>query len=149
MKGTRSDPLYVHATALVIGDVGLLISGRSRAGKSHLAEALIALGIAHGLPSALVGDDSVGLVAEEGHILALPHPAIAGLIERRGTGILPVPHQPEAQLLLEIALDPAGPAEPARNTVERLPGLFLNRITTGEQPQAQSLFPLVVPALTP
>ncbi len=149
MKGTRDDPLYVHATAVAIGDVGLLISGRSRAGKSHLAEALIALGIAHGLSSALVGDDRVGLVAEEGHILALPHPAIAGLIERRGTGILPVPHQPEAQLLLEIALDPAGPAEPARNTVERLPGLFLNRITTREQPQAQRLFPLVVPALTP
>jgi len=33
--------------------------------------------------------------------------------------------------------------------VERLPGLFLNRITTGEQPQAQRLFPLVVAALTP
>ena len=149
MKGTRGDPLYVHATAIAIGSAGFLISGRSKAGKSHLAEALVALALAEGYRSALVGDDRVGLVAEGGHIQVLPHPAIAGLIERRGTGIVPVAHRAEAQLVLEIALAPEGPTEPGCDTVERLPGLFLRRITTGEQPEAESLFPLVVATLTP
>lgn len=149
MKGTRGDPLYVHATALAIGQAGFLISGRSKAGKSHLAEALIALARTDGYRGLLVGDDRVGLVAEGGFIHVLPHPAIAGLIERRGTGIVTVAHQAEAQLLLEIALEPGGPVEPARDSVERLPGLFLRRFTIGEQPEAHVLFPLVVAALTP
>lgn len=149
MKGTRGDPLYVHATALAIGNAGMLISGRSKAGKSHLAEALIALARTDGHHSLLVGDDRVGLVAEGGRIHVLPHPAIAGLIERRGTGIFPVAHLAEAPVLLEIALQPGGPVQPARDRVERLPGLFLRRFTTGEQPAAHVLFPLVVAALTP
>ncbi len=149
MKGSRGDPLYVHATAIAIGAAGILISGRSRAGKSHLAEALLALAKADGLEALLVGDDRVGLMAEAGGIVAMPHPAIAGMIERRGTGILAVPHRAEARLALEIALDATGPMEPDADRAERLPGLFLLRLTTGEQPDARLLFPLVVAALSP
>ncbi|MCU0820494.1 MAG: aldolase [Beijerinckiaceae bacterium] len=149
MKGTRANPLYVHATVIALGAAGILISGRSKAGKSHLAEALLALAEAEGLDALLVGDDRVGLLAEGGGILAMPHPAIAGLIERRGTGILAVSHRAEARLLLEIALEADGPADPEADRVERLPGLFILRFTTGEQPVAKRLFPLVVAALTP
>lgn len=149
MKGTRADPLYVHATVFAIGEAGILISGRSRAGKSRLAERLIALATADGFASLLVGDDRVGLIAEGGHLLALPHPAIAGLIERRGTGILAVPHRAEVRLALEIALAPAGAATPMAGTAEPLPGFFIPRFTIGEQPEAKLLFPLVVAALTP
>ncbi len=99
----------------------MLISGRSKAGKSHLAEALVALANAKGLETLLVGDDRIGLVAEDGQILAMPHPAIAGLIERRGMGIFAVPHRQEAMLALEIALEADGPPEPAVDRVERLP----------------------------
>ncbi len=149
MKGTCGDPLYVHATAIAIGAGGILISGRSKAGKSHLAEALLALARAEGLEALLVGDDRVGLISEAGGIVAMPHPAIAGLIERRGTGILTVPHRAEVRLALEIVLEANGPAEPAVDRAQRLPGLFLLRLTTGEQPDARLLFPLVVAALSP
>lgn len=149
MKGTRGDPLYVHATAIAFGHAGILISGRSKAGKSHLAEALLALAEAEGLQALLVGDDRVGLIAEAGGIIAMPHPAIAGLIERRGTGILAMPHQAEVRLALEIVLDADGPANPEADRTQRLPGLLLLRLTTGEQPDARLLFPLVVAALTP
>lgn len=149
MKGKRGDPLYVHATAIAIGHAGILISGRSKAGKSHLAEALLALAIADGQEALLVGDDRVGLIAEGGSIVALPHPILAGLIERRGTGILAVPHRGEVRLALEIALERDGPVEPAGDRVERLPGHFILRFTTGEQPRGDQLFPLVVAALTP
>ncbi len=128
---------------------GILISGRSKAGKSHLAEALLALARAEGLEALLVGDDRVGLISEAGGIVAMPHPAIAGLIERRGTGILTVPHRAEVRLALEIVLEANGPAEPAVDRAQRLPGLFLLRLTTGEQPDARLLFPLVVAALSP
>lgn len=149
MKGTRGDPLYVHATAIAIGAAGILISGRSKSGKSHLAEALLALARAHGLEAFLVGDDRIGLIAEASGLVAMPHPAIAGLIERRGTGIFVVPHRAEVRVALEIALDANGPAEPETDRAQRLPGFFLLRLTTGEQPDARLLFPLVVAALTP
>jgi HPr kinase/phosphorylase len=149
MKGTRADPLYVHATVIAIGEAGILISGRSKAGKSHLAEGLMALATADGFASLLVGDDRVGLIAEGGHVLALPHPAIAGLMERRGTGILSVPYRAEVRLVLAIALAPGGEADPMADKAEPLPGLFVPRFTTGERPQMKRLFPLVVAALTP
>ncbi len=97
-EGTCGDPLYVHATAIAIGAGGILISGRSKAGKSHLAEALLALARAEGLEALLVGDDRVGLISEAGGIVAMPHPAIAGLIERRGRAFSPFRIAPKCAL---------------------------------------------------
>jgi serine kinase of HPr protein (carbohydrate metabolism regulator) len=137
-------PLYIHASAIALDDAAILISGASKAGKSTLAEALIALAQASGHRAALIGDDRVGLVEEAGALLVRPHPAIAGLIERRGVGIAHVPFQPQAVARLEIALTaPLGEA-PAWSRIERVPGLSLPLLVVQPRPQAEALWPLVL-----
>jgi HPr kinase/phosphorylase len=138
-------PVYVHATAIVIDGHGILISGCSKAGKSTLAEALIAAARADGLEALLIGDDRVGLRLEEQRLLVSPHPAIAGLIERRGTGIVAVPHQGQAQVSFEIAL--SGEGEPQTVRVERLPGAFIPALVIPPRTEASALLPLVLAAL--
>ena len=85
-------PFAIHATAVAIGDRGLVIRGASKAGKSTLALRLIAATTPE-LPIMLVGDDRV-LVSRRGHdTIVAPHPRIAGLIEQRGAGILTMPYR--------------------------------------------------------
>jgi hypothetical protein len=88
----------VHATAVAIGDKALLIRGASKAGKSTLALALIGASTA-GLPILLVGDDRVLLSWRGDDLVVAPHPRIAGLIEKRGQGILAMPFRTEVPLL--------------------------------------------------
>lgn len=138
-------PLYIHATAIAISGQGVLISGRSKAGKSTLAEHLIAEARARGLAAMLIGDDRIGLEVKDGRIMLTPHPAIAGLIERRGTGILAVPHCAEAPAAFEIALSSEGEPRPSR--FEWLPGHEVPGLVTGPRPDVSALFPLVLAAL--
>lgn len=92
----------IHATAVAVGDAGVLIRGRSGAGKSSLALALIDLGEILGPHTRLVGDDRVFVTARAGSLVVEPHPAILGRIERRGFGITTVPHQPTAPVRLVV-----------------------------------------------
>ncbi|WP_395666585.1 HPr kinase/phosphorylase [Methylocella sp.] len=112
MAGRRA--IEIHATAILIGDAGLLIRGASGAGKSALALALMATAQGRGLSCALVGDDRVRLAVEDGRLVARGHPAIAGKIERRGIGVLEKPYASEAAVRLLIDLAPWA-------DVERLP----------------------------
>ena len=91
-------PAAIHATALVLGEAGILIRGPSGAGKSALARALIAAGRQNRLFARLVGDDRILLLEAGGRLIARPHPAISGLIEARGRGILAISHEPAAEL---------------------------------------------------
>ena len=91
-----------HATALIIGDAGVLIRGRSGAGKSGLALALIAAAALRGDFARLVCDDRVRLRRISGRIIAEAVPAIAGLVERRGLGLEPMAHEPGARLDLVV-----------------------------------------------
>jgi serine kinase of HPr protein (carbohydrate metabolism regulator) len=75
-----------------------LIRGPSRAGKSSLTLALLALAETEGRFARLVADDRVGLSVEGGLLFGAPHPAIAGQIEQRGTGILTLPYEARARL---------------------------------------------------
>jgi serine kinase of HPr protein (carbohydrate metabolism regulator) len=95
----------IHASALVIGEKGVLIRGASGAGKSALALAMIeaARGGAS-LFARLIGDDRVLLSRAGPHVVARPHPAIAGLIEKRGQGLASVKHEPGALLSCVIDL---------------------------------------------
>jgi hypothetical protein len=128
---------YVHASAFALDDAAILISGPSKAGKSTLAEALIAHAQRLGHHAEWIGDDRVGLFDEAGTLLVRPHPAIAGLIERRGTGIIAVPFQPQAAARLEIALTgPIGEA-PSLSRIERLPGLSLPLLVVQPRPAAE------------
>jgi serine kinase of HPr protein (carbohydrate metabolism regulator) len=84
-------PANIHATALVLGDRGVLIRGASGSGKTTLALALIARFQSHGLFGRLVGDDQLLPTARCGRLLVSPPAAIAGLVEIRGIGPQPLP----------------------------------------------------------
>lgn len=88
----------IHATCVLIGDVGVMLRGPSGAGKSDLALRLIDRG------ATLVGDDYVEAAAVDGTLHVTVPPRIAGLIEVRGVGILPVHHRPHATIHLVIDL---------------------------------------------
>jgi HPr kinase/phosphorylase len=102
-------PLYVHASALVLGEKGLLLRGPSGAGKSALALALVSRFEARGEFARLVGDDRVSVEAAGGRLVARPHPAIAGLIEARGLGLLRLDHEPAC--VLHALVDLEGPGK--------------------------------------
>ena len=95
---------YIHASALVVGEHGVLVRGASGAGKSRLVLALLALAEERGLFARLVGDDRIGLQAAGGRLLARAHPAISGQIEQRGIGILVLPCEPAAVVTLVVDL---------------------------------------------
>lgn len=106
----------VHAAAVIVGDAGVLIRGRSGAGKSRLAERLVEAAQARGWFGRMVGDDRVRLAARNGRLVLAPHPAIAGLVERRGQGVFPVEHEGSVVLRLVVDLAERGSADegPAR-----------------------------------
>lgn len=94
--------LNIHASAVALRGRAILILGAAGAGKSGLALALMAQG------ARLVADDRVVLrVDGAGRLLASAPPAIAGLIEARGVGILRVEVVPEAEVILAVDLDRA------------------------------------------
>jgi HPr kinase/phosphorylase len=100
-------PHYVHGTALVIGEAGVLIRGRSGSGKSSLTLRLIAEASRRGTFARLVGDDRVALAAANGAVVARPHPTIAGRLERRTLPIATMPHEMACVLRLVVDLLPA------------------------------------------
>ncbi|WP_231639302.1 HPr kinase/phosphorylase [Sphingomonas profundi] len=107
MSGARET---IHATTVAIsrggGWRGVLLAGRSGAGKSDLALRLIDRG------ARLVADDYTDLHEEDGVLIATPPGRIAGRIEVRGIGIVEMACLPAVPVALLVALD-----EP----VERMP----------------------------
>ncbi len=102
-------PLVVHATTVNIGGQGIVILGASGTGKSNLALHLISLG------AVLVADDRTELWRDADCVMADCPPAITGLIEARGIGLLPVPVAGATPVGLVIDLD--------REEPDRLPHL--------------------------
>ncbi len=92
--------VWVHASAVVVGEAGILIRGPAGAGKTSLALALVADSRRAGCFSRLVADDTVSLQAFGGRLVARPHPRTAGRAERRGIGIVPVEHEPACVIRL-------------------------------------------------
>ncbi|HUD53435.1 HPr kinase/phosphatase C-terminal domain-containing protein [Parvibaculum sp.] len=103
--------VLVHGTCVLIGPSAVLLRGPSGSGKSDLAFRLIR---SEGPSAMLVADDQVVLEAEEGRLLASSPPALAGLLEVRGLGLIPLPFAPRAEVVLVIDLV-------AQGAVPRLP----------------------------
>ncbi|WP_366935318.1 HPr kinase/phosphatase C-terminal domain-containing protein [Amaricoccus sp.] len=102
---SRSAPTEIlHASAVALGDRGLLILGASGAGKSGLALRMMALG------ARLVADDRVAIEVHEGALLVSAPAAIRGMIEARGVGLLRAEALDEARLALAVDLDADGAA---------------------------------------
>ena len=91
----------LHASCVARDRAAVLLLGPSGCGKSDLALRLL------GRNFALVADDRV--IIQNG--IVRPAPALAGLLEVRGLGILRLPHLREARLALVAQL----------GTPERLP----------------------------
>jgi HPr kinase/phosphorylase len=91
----------VHGTCVALGRRGVLLRGSAGAGKSDLALRFMALPGDGALCPGLVADDQVYVTANpDGTLTAAAPPTIAGKIEVRGLGIMPVPFVAEAKLVL-------------------------------------------------
>ena len=89
----------LHASCVAVDGRGLLILGPSGSGKSTLAIRLVALG------AQLVSDDRTCVTAKAGVLEAsCPNPALQGLVEARGLGILHAPSVETVSLALAIDL---------------------------------------------
>ncbi len=97
----------LHASTVALDGQGLLILGPSGSGKSSLALQLMALG------AQLVADDRTHVWREGGRLMAASPPAIQGMIEARGVGLLGA--EAHGPVPLALAVD-MGQAE-----TERLP----------------------------
>jgi HPr kinase/phosphorylase len=105
--------MQIHGSCACRDGDGVLLIGPSGAGKSDLTLRLLARGFD------LVADDRVDI--KDG--MARPVPALAGLLEVRGLGIVRLPYLPAARLALVVQL--GGPAprlpEPTRHDSLGLP----------------------------
>ena len=130
-------PPNLHATLVVVDGRGVLIRGASGAGKSSLALSLLRRAEGAGRSARLVADDQVLVDVRGEAAFGSPPPAIAGLIEIRGVGLLRQPFEREARIDLVVDLT-------AREGIERLPepacaeiaGIAVRRVALPERDPA-------------
>jgi HPr kinase/phosphorylase len=96
--------MQIHASCAARDGAGVLLLGGAGAGKSDLLLRLLDRGFL------LVADDRVEI---EGGLAWAP-PALAGLLELRGLGIIRLPHLPRARLALAVQLAASAERLPAR-----------------------------------
>jgi HPr kinase/phosphorylase len=95
-------PPTVHGTVVALDGLGVLLIGPSGSGKSDLALRLLEAGWS------LVADDRVVIDLVDGRPTASAPALLAGLIEARGVGILPVPCLSHAEVVLVVLLTQPG-----------------------------------------
>ncbi|MBB4196999.1 hypothetical protein CCR94_23490 [Rhodoblastus sphagnicola] len=122
MTKSSGAPIFIHASAVVLGESGVLIRGASGAGKSSLALALIDAWRIDGAFARLVSDDRVAFQILNGQALLSPHRVIAGLAEWRGLGLMSHQYESKAvlKLIVDLETDPPGggtPRLPERNAL--------------------------------
>jgi serine kinase of HPr protein (carbohydrate metabolism regulator) len=96
-------PPTVHASVASVGGRGVLIRGASGSGKSSL---LMALVISRDAGAVLVADDRAVVARDGDRVIASPPPALAGLMEIRGVGIVRREHVAAVPLALVVELKP-------------------------------------------
>lgn len=101
-----SDRINIHASCVAIGNKGVLLLGKSGAGKSDLALRLIDGG------ARLVADDRTILFLKSGALHAQAPATIQGLLEMRGVGIVELPVRREVRLAMVVMLGREGPRLP-------------------------------------
>ena len=116
----------LHASALIVGDRGVLITGASGTGKTTLALSLVARFGAQGRFARLVADDQVFLAGSHGRLLCTAPASIAGLAEVRCAGPRPLPSEWRMVVDLVVRLVPEGSAPRFQeDRTERLEGILV------------------------
>ena len=117
-----SAPATIHASALSLDGHGILIRGPSGAGKSTLVRLLLERARLCGRDGHLIADDRVILTPDgDGHLTAAAPPALAGLLEVAGLGLVELPFVSGSRLALVVDL--VAPAE-----MERMPDAASRRM---------------------
>ena len=80
----------LHATAVAINGIGVLLTGPSGSGKSDLALRLIRQ------DARLIADDRSEVLASDEGLNVAPPPTLEGMLEVRGLGIVVVPFEKSA-----------------------------------------------------
>ena len=110
-----TEPATVHASAVLLGERGVLIRGAAGSGKSSLLLGLLTDAAAS---TWLIADDRVMLTPANGRLIAAVPPVLAGLLEIRGQGIVRRRFVSPARIHLVVDLLPLAecdrmPARPA------------------------------------
>lgn len=128
--GAPAPPENLHATALVLGDRGVLIAGASGSGKTTLALSLLAAAQAQGRHARLVGDDRVLVWSRHGRLLCRAPDALAGLVEVFGRSPQRIAALESAVVDLVVRLVPAAEAPRfSESEAETLAGCALPRLS--------------------
>jgi HPr kinase/phosphorylase len=98
VTGAEAGAVTLHAGCVALDGRGLLILGPSGSGKSALALQLMALGCG------LVSDDRTCLHRDGGALIATAPPALRGLIEAWGIGLLAAGTMAGARLVCAVDL---------------------------------------------
>jgi serine kinase of HPr protein (carbohydrate metabolism regulator) len=112
----------VYGTCVALGGNAAILVGASGSGKSDLALRFL-LSTPADLEAALIADDQVRVSLSAGRLIASAPETIAGLIEVRGIGVIPLPARDAAEVKLIVKLvDPAAiprmpPSPPATQKV--------------------------------
>jgi serine kinase of HPr protein (carbohydrate metabolism regulator) len=94
----------IHATAVIVGDRGVLVMGASGSGKSSVANALIVRASARGMFASLVSDDQCLIQAVSNRLICNAPETLRGGLEIRGAGLYAVDHEPVAAIHLVVQL---------------------------------------------
>lgn len=125
----------LHSTTVQLRGRGVIIMGRSGAGKTELALTLVERALMRGEEAFLVADDRTLVRAEGERLVAAVPDILAGGVEIRGAGLFRVPYIASTALDLAIMLLD-------RADAERYPGGHVWRFEDRELPK------LLLPALS-
>lgn len=100
----------------------MLIEGATGVGKSDLALRLIDRG------AVLISDDYTFLSRVDGALVASAPDTIAGKIEVRGLGILPVPHLDHVRVALVVRLTDAPERMPPSDDARKIAGIAIREV---------------------
>ncbi|MBO1038257.1 HPr kinase/phosphorylase [Brucella pituitosa] len=105
----------LHATTVQLQGRGVMLMGKSGAGKTELALTLVERAIVRNEQACLVADDRTLLHVESGKLIASVPQTLAGGVEIRGAGLFTVAYVEQTPLDLVIMLV-------EREGAERYPG---------------------------
>ena len=124
----------IHATTVAIDGRGVMLLGPSGSGKSDLALRLIDRG------AALVSDDYTRIERSDTVLMASAPSTIAGKMEVRRLGIIPIDHMNDVAIALAVRLQHDGERMPERRT-EQFLGVPIRLVVLDPRPASA---PLVV-----